>query len=341
MSRDSHPGATLTEPDERDERPLLEDDGADLPPAPPTRGRDQAVWVGFFLVLGLIAILAALFIMTDAAFFRGRYIVSTTVDNAGGIRRGDPVQMRGVNVGRVQRFKISKDHVVIRLELEGEYDVPADSHVELKSGGLLGGTVADIVPGDADKYVHNGDTLPGRTVTGISDAADRIAGQAEKVMGQLDKILTDATVKNVTATAQNAEASSRDLRKMIGDVSTAVTEQRKQLQSLEASLQRSSAGLEPVTTGPELDRALKRLDTLGERMDTMSASLNRSAGSVEGVTGRFARGEGSLGKLMTDDALYRRLNEAVTNMNQATQSMNSLAQDIQKNPKKYINLKVF
>ncbi len=320
---------------------IEEEDRDDLPPAPPSGGRDQAVWVGFFLVVGIIGILAALFILTDAAFFRGRYIVSTTVSDAGGIRRGDPVQMRGVNVGRVQRFKISKDNVVIRLELEGEYDVPVDSHVELKSGGLLGGTVADIVPGDSDKYVHNGDTLAGRTVTGISAAADRIADQAEKVLGQVDKMLTDATVKNVTATAENAQAGTRDLRKVIGDVSTAVTEQRKQLTTLEASLQRSSAGLERITTGPELDRALKRLDTLGERMDTVTASLNRSAQSVETVTTRFAQGQGSLGKLMTDDELYRRMNEAVTNMNQATQSMNLLAQDIQKNPRKYINLKVF
>ena len=96
------------------------------------------MWVGLFLILGLMAVLAALFVLTDAAIFRGRYIVSTHVADAGGIRRGDPVQMRGVNIGRVQRFQIDKDRVEIRLELEGEYPVPKDSHVELKSSGLAG-----------------------------------------------------------------------------------------------------------------------------------------------------------------------------------------------------------
>ena len=96
-----------------------------------------------------------------------------------------------------------------------------------------------------------------------------------------------------------------------------------------------------MTTGPELDRALKRLDTLGERMDTVTASLQRSSESVETMTGRAARGEGSLGKLMTDEELYRRLNETVDDMNKATLSLNHLIEDIQKNPKKYINLKVF
>ena len=326
---------------ERDDPPTREEDESDAPVAPPSRGRDQAVWVGFFLVVGIIAIFAALFILTDAAFFRGRYIVSTVVTDAGGIRRGDPVQMRGVNIGRVQRFKIAKDNVEIRLELEGEYNVPKDSHVELKSGGLLGGTVADIVPGDSTEYLRNGDHLDGRMVPGLFDAANRVAGQVEKVMGQVEKLMTDTTVKNFSATADNAQVASRDMRKLILDVSTAVGEQRKTLATLEASLQRSAGGLEKVATGPELDRALKRLDTLGERMDTVTASLQRSAQSVETLSARTARGEGSLGKLTTDDELYRRLNEAVNNMNQATLSMNRLVEDIQKNPRKYINLKVF
>jgi phospholipid/cholesterol/gamma-HCH transport system substrate-binding protein len=313
----------------------------DEPPAPSSRGRDQAVWVGFFLVVGIIAIFAALFILTDAAFFRGRYIVSTVVADAGGIRRGDPVQMRGVNIGRVQRFKIAKDNVEIRLELEGEYNVPKDSHVELKSGGLLGGTVADIVSGDSTEYLRNGDHLDGKTVPGLFDAANRVAGQVETVMTQVEKVLTDATVRNINGTAENASVATRDMRKLIADVSTAVAEQRKTLATLESSLQKSASGLERVTTGPELDRALKRLDTLGERMDTVTASLQRSSQSVETLTSRATKGEGTLGKLTNDEELYRRLNEAVNNLNQATLSLNRLVDDVQKNPRKYLNLKVF
>jgi phospholipid/cholesterol/gamma-HCH transport system substrate-binding protein len=241
----------------------------------------------------------------------------------------------------VQRFKIAKNNVEIRLELEGEYNVPKDSHVELKSGGLLGGTIAEVVPGDSTDYLHNGDHVDGRMVPGLFDAANRVASQVEKVMAQVDKLMTDTTVKNFSATAENAQVASRDMRKLILDVSTAVGEQRKTLATLEASLQRSAGGLEKVATGPELDRALKRLDTLGERMDTVTASLQRSSQSVETVTARAAKGEGSLGKMMTDDELYRSLNQAVNNMNEATLSLNRLVDDIQKNPKKYINLKVF
>lgn len=326
---------------ERDELPGREGEETELPPAPPSRGHNQALWVGFFLVVGIIAIFAALFILTDAALFRGRYIVSTVVTDAGGIRRGDPVQMLGVNIGRVQRFRIAKENVEIRLELEGEYNVPKDSHVELKSGGLLGGTIAEVVPGDSTEYLGNGDRIDGRMVPGLFDAANRVAGQLEKVMVQVEKLVTDSFVKNIAGTAENSNVATRDMRRLIADVSAAVAEQRKQLGVLEASLQRSATGLERVTTAPELDRALKRLDTLGERMDTVTASLQRSSESVETVTARAAKGEGSLGKLMTDEELYRKLNETVNNMNQATLSLNRLLEDVQKNPRKYLNLEVF
>ena len=106
-----------------------------LPVAPPARGHDRELIVGLFVIVGVLSVLGALFTFTDAALFRGRYIVTTIVPDAGGIRKGDPVQMRGVNIGRVKSFHISPEGVAIRLEVEGEYKIPSDSRVELEVGG--------------------------------------------------------------------------------------------------------------------------------------------------------------------------------------------------------------
>jgi phospholipid/cholesterol/gamma-HCH transport system substrate-binding protein len=94
-------------------------------------------------------VLITLFTLTDAATFRGRYVVTTVVPDAGGIRRGDPVQMRGVNIGRVQAFHISEAGVAVRFEIEGEYKIPKDSKVELKSFSLLSGLAAIVIPGSS------------------------------------------------------------------------------------------------------------------------------------------------------------------------------------------------
>jgi len=298
------------------------------------RKRGHELWVGVFVVVGIIATFATLFVMTDAATFRGRYIITTFVPSAGGIRRGDPVQMRGVNIGRVQRFRMAPEGVAIRLEIEGEYEVPVDSHVELKSSGIMGGIVADIVPGRATKFFQNGDTIPGQSDEGMMEVTNRISEQVETVLKKMDTLLSQGAIEDV-------HSSTADLRKLLAQLNGTVAEQRRELLTLNRSLQKSSegieratAGIEKITTAPELDRTIKRLDALTQHIDEVTGSLDRSSRSLESVMARLDRGEGTLGKLTKDDALYN-------NMNAAAVNLNKLAEDIRQQPRKYINLKVF
>jgi len=315
------------------DRPKNDAADSELPEPPRTRGADQTVWVGLFLVFGLVATLIALLVLTDAAIFRGRYIVLTHVSNAGGIRRGDPVQMRGVNIGRVLRFEIAHDDVTLQLEIEGEYKVPKDSKVELRSAGLLGGLVADVIPGTSTERAKYGDTLPGSSGQQLTDATSNIAKQVEAVTGRLDTLLAPETIQNV-------QGSAEDVRKIVAQLKTTVNEQRTQIAELTASLRRASSGVERAT-GPELERAVKRLDTLSERMDKVSASLDRSSQSLEGLLGRIDRGEGTLGKLTKDPGLYDNLNEAARGLNRTTEDIRKLTEDIRKNPKRYLKFSVF
>ena len=66
----------------------------------------------------------------------------------------------------------------------------------------------------------------------------------------------------------------------------------------------------------------------------MTGTLDRSSRSLESVMARIDRGEGTLGKLTRDDALYNNLNAAAVNLNK-------LAEDVRAQPRKYINLKIF
>lgn len=305
-----------------------------LPPAPPRRGRYREAWVGFFVVTGILATLILLGVMTDAALFRGRYIVSTSVPNAGGIRKGDPVQMRGVNIGRIIGFGIGKENVDLRLEIEGEYKVPKDSRVELKSSGLLGGMVAEVVPGSSAEKATWGDRFQGVVGPGVFDKVDELSGEADKVAKKLQTILTDDTVQDIKGTASHARTSLDELQQIL-------KEQRGQLRDLTASLKRSSASLDKATSGPELERTVKRMDELTAKLDITLGTFDRSSKSLESVLGRMDRGEGTLGKLSRDETLYNNALEATQNLSKTSAEMQKLMADLQANPKKYVNLKIF
>ncbi len=305
-----------------------------LPPLPPARGRYREVWVGLFVVLGLAAGLVTLGVMTDAALFRGRYIVTTTVTDASGIRKGDPVLMRGVNIGRVLGFEISQAGVRLRLEIEGEYPIPVDSQVELKAQGLLGGMVADVVPGVSAEKAKWGAALPGRTGKGLFDKMDSLAGEADKVARKVQRMLSDQTVGDVQGTAREARESLARLQALLSD-------ERGEIAALTASLRRSAEGVERATSGPELERSVKRIDAITERLDGTIGRLDSSSRSLDAILGRLDRGEGTLGKLLRDDRLYENANAASVDLDKTTQELRQLIADFRAHPRKYINLKVF
>jgi phospholipid/cholesterol/gamma-HCH transport system substrate-binding protein len=305
-----------------------------LPSPPPSRGLHREAWVGLFVVAGLAAILIVLAVMTDAALFRGRYIITTRVPNASGIRKGDPVQMRGVNIGRILGFSILQQGVEMKLEIEGEYPIPKDSRVEIKASGLLGGMVADVIPGSAAQPAVWGDSIPGGTGVGLFDKMDQLAGEADKVAKRVQGLLSDDMVKDMQGSASGARQSLESLQAIL-------KEQRGELRALSASLKRSAEGLEKVTTGPELERTTKRIDELVGKLDGTATTFDRSAKSLDSILGRMDRGEGTLGKLSKDETLYKNAAEATENLNKATVELNKLLVDFQAHPRKYINLKVF
>jgi phospholipid/cholesterol/gamma-HCH transport system substrate-binding protein len=309
------------------EAPGRDGSRAELLASLPQRSRRREVWTGVFVLVGIFSALFALFTLTDAATFRGRYIVTTVVGDAGGIRRGDPVQMRGVNIGRVQRFEMAPGGVAVRLELEGEYTVPRDSRVALKSQGLMGGMVAEVVPGHSSERLRGGDLLPGVRTDGMLDVAGGMGAQASTILNRIDRVLSDQT-------ADAIGDGIGELKGLLTELNRFAAEERKEIAAITQSLSRSAAGVERTATGPEVARLVARLDSLSAQAELTSRSLGRASANLEVVLRRLERGEGTLGRLSQDEALYH-------NLNQAAVSLDSLLQDVRKNPKKYINFTVF
>lgn len=305
-----------------------------LPTPPQLTRRRREVWVGFFVIAGLAGILIVLTTMTDAALFRGRYIVSTIVPDAAGIRNGDPVQMRGVNIGRINGFRITRDEVEVRLEIEGEYPVPEDSVVEIKASGLLGGLVADVIPGSSSDMAEWGDVLEGRSGIGLFDKMDTLAGEADDVAARVKALLSEQMVDDL-------QGSAGEARRLLERLSGTVAEQRGELNALTASLRRSAEGLEKVTTGDELEETVKQMQELTDSADRVLSEIHDSSQSLESILGRIDRGEGSLGKLTTDEQLYDNVASAAANLDKTATELQALLEDIRLKPKKYLKLSLF
>lgn len=287
--------------------------------------------VGVFVLLGLISFVVVLFWMTDPATLRGRYMLVTEVDNAGGVRAGDPVQMQGVNVGRVHDFEMLEDNqVVITMEIEGEWGIPIGSQTVMGEAGLFGGRSLEIIRGPGPGVYAEGDTLVGEGASGsgLLSSVDELSGQAQTVLVSLNAMLNDSTVGAVQGSAQ-------ELRTLLSQLSAVTDEQRVALRELTTNLNAAAEGLESASAaGPDIASAAARADSAMVQLRATSESLDAATASLNTILGRMEQGEGTLGRLSTDESLY-------VNLNTAAESLTALLTDLQENPNKYINVSIF
>ncbi|MFH1763831.1 MAG: MlaD family protein [Gemmatimonadota bacterium] len=284
--------------------------------------------VGIFVLVGMVAALFALFLLTDPSTFRGRYRISTVVEDAGGIRRGDPVQMRGVNVGRVMSFSMAPQGVRITLEIEGAWDIPADSRSRLVSGGILGGRTVEIVEGGSPDPISGGGEIPGENVAGLLDFPADLGQDAQAVLGQIKKLLAEPTLDAI-------QGSASELQALLAQLSRLAEDQGREIAQLTASLNRSALGLEDAAgSGEDLARAVARADSALMTVNRTSEVLLRASASLQSILQRIEEGEGTLGQLSTNPALYETLAEAL-------ESVRLLTDDIRANPGRYVRIEIF
>ena len=300
--------------------------------AVPEQVGKRQVRIGLFVLGGLIATTVLLFLLTDPAMFRGRYRITTTVDNVMGLRTGDPVQMRGVTIGRVNDFELGGqgEGVVVVLELDGQWEIPEGSSTRIVSPGLMDPKTVEVVPGPGPGTIGRGDNMPGIAVKGLLDDTETLG---EKGQIALDAIADLLSEKNLDAFSGSAQG----LDNLVGELSDLVESERENLAEVIESFRRAADGL-AETTGPELREDLASLMARGDsamgRINATSESIEGVAASLETILARIQNGEGTLGKLWASDSLF-------TDLTAVVESARTLMDDIRENPGRYLSVSIF
>ena len=161
--------------------------------AVPEQVGKRQVRIGLFVLGGLIATTVLLFLLTDPAMFRGRYRITTTVDNVMGLRTGDPVQMRGVTIGRVNDFELGGqgEGVVVVLEVDGQWEIPEGSSTRIVSPGLMDPKTVEVVPGPGPGTIGRGDNMPGIAVKGLLDDTETLGEKGQIALDAIADLLSE------------------------------------------------------------------------------------------------------------------------------------------------------
>ena len=301
--------------------------------------------LGVFFALTFIAAVLVLEIAGGMDFFKSTYRLKARFATAQELKKGDPVKMAGVEIGRVDdiHFADNEDKVEVVLKITRSVVVKTDSKATIKFAGLLGQNFVAVSLGTAKTAL----------------AADQLMLSAEQpelsaIMERLNNVA--AGIENVTKSF-----SGDSIQNILGPFTSFMKDNQVRLGAIIANMQIVSQNLAEGkgTVGKILSdealynsvlKAVKTLDETGIEVKValgdaraMIGDARKSIGKVEGIfddakatvleaqaTMKEAKvvvadinaGKGTIGKLMKDPVLFNETTLAMQNLREIFQKIN-------------------
>jgi len=295
--------------------------------------RTREIQVGVTVLVALGITLWGVTWLKQLSLARRVRVWHVTFPQTGGLSTSDEVQVNGLRKGNVQSVALVRDHVSVDLALAADIALTTDCRVAVRNVGMMGEKVIAVdLHASGTPYAAT-DTIPGIYEKGIPEVMAGVGGTIDAIseLAMQLKALADALDKNgnLTETLTNLHDTSEELK-------AAVVENRAQLRLTIANFNASSRTVKSLTTDreAELRKALDSFERSAAGLERLTLRLDSLRATLQSVSGKVDRGDGSLGKLVNDPRLYDEARQTVT-------ELKALIADIKTNPKKYVQVKVF
>ena len=274
--------------------------------------------------------------MSDLPIFRQSQVIHSTFERTDGLSPGNYIYINGVKVGSVKRMELTEDDsVAVTFSFELGVDIPRNSVAYLQSSGLLDEKAIVVERGDSPELLEYGDTMRGEYRAGMMESlkdegqelSEDVSDSFEKLnsfLARLNEVLDEEAKGRIDSVFQNLNNTSNDIAAIFDsrrtEIESSIRHAERILANVDTVSSRNKSKVDSVLTG--LNNSLKELETL-------SQDLNKTNGELQEILTKINNGEGSLGKMVNDPALY-------DNLESMTREMDSLIKNINENPRKYL-----
>lgn len=289
----------------------------------------------------LLVILGILLFIFGFNYLKGQNLLGSSrtfyavYDNVEGLALSTPVTINGLPVGKVIDMGFKGDgsgKLLVKLLVDSDFQFSKNSKAELYETGLIGGKAIAIIPAfDGAQNAESGSHLTGGVKAGLSELVNQkltpLQGKIEDAMVSLNLVLKDVHQIFDDKTKINIKTSIGDLKEVISNFKEAsktidvlVVSNKEKLNSTLSNVDNISSNLSKVSdsiANANLGETIKNLESTLQNFDNILAGLEK--------------GEGSMGKLLKDDALYN-------NLKGASKEMEELLEDIKLHPKRYFRI---
>ncbi len=289
----------------------------------------MAVKVGLFAALAIF--LAGAMIVrfgTMSRTARKTYTILVEFRDAGNLVIGAPVSALSVPIGSVADVQLEFDRVVVRLNVFENVTLYEGSEFAIRQSGLLGDQFVAVNPAPdmGQAKITGGSRVDGisppnleAAVTHATDLLVQLRTVGEDVQRALEKVnvglLSDQNLKEISGTLSNLNAFAASSAQAAEEVEGLVTEVRARVDTTLGSVDEAFIhGSELLIDSRGVISELNvQIENRGMELSRVLDNMNQSVSSLSELLDKINSGEGTVGRLVTDDTLMEELERLVEN----------------------------
>lgn len=295
-------------------------------------------------LLGLVGIIILYFGFT---YLKGSDLFSTTQNykvyykDVLGLEVSNPVTYSGVVVGRVLGMQpnYEKDLVEVTLAIKKEVKLSTNTIAMLSDDGLIGGKLIKLKIKAGEK-LGAGQAMKGEVESGLLDMMQTKLDPTLKNVDSLTVTLTKV-VSEFAETGNALKILLASATTSTNGVNGIIANNSKSLSAITGNAAVLTQNLNTLTKSldAQLKPILEKTGTFADSLNQMKlgatvSSLNATINDLQGVVNGINNGQGTLGKLTTNDSLY-------VNLDHTAASLNLLLADMKNNPRRYVHFSLF
>jgi phospholipid/cholesterol/gamma-HCH transport system substrate-binding protein len=277
------------------------------------------------VVLGLAVTFAVYRYVDERSATESGYGVYAYFDDVQGLVAKSRVLVAGIPVGYISSIRLDGDRARVDLRIEGEIKLYEDARVTMRSLSLLGERVLVVRPGTpglpeipdggqilaADKGVGTDDIMV--TVNDIAQSVKKITAQMERAFGSEEA-------------GDRMQSALWNLSDALENIKEVTDEAGPRLVRIMENVELATDDLSEIIhkRRGDIDRGIGEVDDTIASIHRAAEQLNAVLADVKEVTGRTARGEGTIGRLTQDEALIDEVEGVAEGLNSFVGGLNRL-----------------
>ncbi len=287
--------------------------------------------VGLVFILTVTCLIAGLLWAKRIRPRQSEMQLVAVFSTVGGLGTGDEVLVNGLRLGKVEAIRLRQRDVLVTLTLDRRIPLYQGYNIRIVTLNFTGEMGVSIEPGAGEPLPEPYGVLRGTDPFSLEDVVQpgletirSVRSVAETLSISLPPLVHDA--RNVL---NRLDSTLEEARSGVAVNKVALRRSLDDLQRVLGSANRTISSLET-----RLDTSLTRADDAFLTIKTASDSLRRAAETI-------AQAKGTINRLVHDPSLYEDLRRTSLHLDSAAVSIDSLAQDVRRNPKRYVRFSLF